>query len=168
MATRRTVLPSLSPRHSSLPSALLLLPRLRFKCNVVEHPIKSAAVSINIKDPTNKREMRERQLRISLSFVLLLFPLLISFVFLLFLFSSLLFSSLLSPFFFFDHERYILFQNGPEITRVTKEGIERAVADIFLLGNSIELFGEQRTSFAKAVHMLFDIPVTRRKSRGYP
>jgi len=62
---------------------------------------------------------------------------------------------------------YLLFQNGTEITRITKEGVQRALADIILLGSTIELFGERKTSFTSAVHILYEVQLTRKIATKY-
>eukprot|EP00026_Physarum_polycephalum_P018783 Phypoly_transcript_20512.p1 GENE.Phypoly_transcript_20512~~Phypoly_transcript_20512.p1 ORF type:complete len:170 (+),score=17.32 Phypoly_transcript_20512:80-589(+) len=59
---------------------------------------------------------------------------------------------------------YLIFQSGTEITRITKEGIRRALADLFLLGQTKNLFGDTRSTFVKAVQVLFDTKIFRRKT----
>jgi len=54
---------------------------------------------------------------------------------------------------------YLMVQQGPEITRITKEGIQRALADIFLMGQAVEVFGVRRTTFVHAVQSMFEPPV---------
>eukprot|EP00026_Physarum_polycephalum_P010800 Phypoly_transcript_10980.p1 GENE.Phypoly_transcript_10980~~Phypoly_transcript_10980.p1 ORF type:complete len:393 (+),score=57.82 Phypoly_transcript_10980:107-1180(+) len=52
---------------------------------------------------------------------------------------------------------YLLFQTAPEeISRITSEGIQRALADILLLGNTKEFFGARSTTFISCVRILFD------------
>eukprot|EP00026_Physarum_polycephalum_P009786 Phypoly_transcript_09922.p1 GENE.Phypoly_transcript_09922~~Phypoly_transcript_09922.p1 ORF type:complete len:409 (+),score=48.81 Phypoly_transcript_09922:33-1259(+) len=57
---------------------------------------------------------------------------------------------------------FLLFQNSADLTRVTKAGIQNALADILLLGKTREIFGGKKTTFLLSVQALYEVPVTRK------
>jgi hypothetical protein len=51
----------------------------------------------------------------------------------------------------------LLFQDRTEYTRITKKGIQYAIADMMLLGKTIEMFGGKKTTFLSAVRSLYEV-----------
>lgn len=55
---------------------------------------------------------------------------------------------------------YLITQQGDEITRTTKEGIQRALADLLIMGQTVEVFGVRRTTFVHAVQTFYEPPLS--------